>query len=78
VTEPTTGDPVKRMIAQIIQHHFVSSAPRPDLPALPEGVTAMEAHVVGEFDTGVVVTMTDRAVRYFLIRVSEFTTRSSG
>lgn len=73
--EPTTSDPVKKMIAQTIQHHFVTSPPRPDLPALPEGVTAMEAHVVGEFDTGVVVTAADQAVRYFLIRVAEFTTR---
>ena len=35
----------------------------------------MEAHAVGELDTGMVVTMADRGDRYFLVRVSEFTTR---
>ena len=34
----------------------------------------MEAHAVGELDTGVVVT-TAEGNRYFLVRVAEFTTR---
>ena len=35
----------------------------------------MEAHAVGELDTGLVVTTADRGNRYFLVRVPEFTTR---
>jgi hypothetical protein len=69
-------DPVARWIAATVQHHLITSpAERPDLPALPDGVTAVEAHAVGELDAGVVVTTADRGVRYFLVRVSEFTTR---
>jgi hypothetical protein len=65
-------DPVARWIAATVQHHLITSpAERPDLPELPEGVTAVEAHPVGELDTGVVVTTADR-VRYFLVRVAEF------
>jgi hypothetical protein len=65
-------DPVARWIAATVQHHLITSpAERPDLPALPEQVTAVEAHPVGELDTGVVVTTADR-VRYFLVRVAEF------
>lgn len=38
---------------------------------MPAGVTAVEAHPVGELDCGVVVTTAGR-VRYFLVRVQEF------
>ena len=66
------ADPVARWIALIVQHHLITSpAEQPGLPSLPEGVAAVEAHAVGELDTGVAVTMADR-VRYFLVRVSEF------
>ena len=51
-----------------VQYHVITSPERPDLPA---EVTAVEAHPVGELDTGVVVTTADR-VRYFLVRVQEF------
>jgi hypothetical protein len=65
-------DPVARWIAATVQHHLITSpAERPDLPELPEWVTAVEAQPVGELDTGVVVTTADR-VRYFLVRVAEF------
>ena len=65
-----------RWIARTVQHHLITSPPeRPALPALPEGVTAVEAHAVGELDTGVVVTTADRGIRYFLVRVSEYTHR---
>jgi len=68
-------DPVARWIARTVQHHLITSPPeRPALPALPEGVTAVEAHAVGELDTGVVVTTAD-GIRYFLVRVSEYTHR---
>jgi hypothetical protein len=67
-------DPVARWIARTVQHHLITSPPeRPALPALPEGVTAVEAHAVGELDTGVVVTTADLGIRYFLVRVSEYT-----
>jgi hypothetical protein len=60
----------------VVRHHLVTTpAERPDLPQLPEGVTAVTAHAVGPLDTGIVVTTADRGVRYFLVRVSEFTTR---
>jgi len=63
---------VARWIAATVQHHLITSpAERPDLPELPEAVTAVEAHAVSELDTGVVVTTADR-VRYFLVRVQEF------
>lgn len=66
-------DPVARWIARTVQHHLITSpAERPALPALPDGVTAVEAHAVGELDTGVVVTTADRGVRYFLVRVAGF------
>ena len=66
-------DPVALMIARTVQHHLITSpAERPELPALPDGVTAVEAHPVGELDTGLVVTTAGRGVRYFLVRVSEF------
>ena len=65
-------DAVARWIAATVQHHLITSpAERPDLPELPEAVTAVEAHAVSELDTGVVVTTADR-VRYFLVRVQEF------
>lgn len=64
-------DPVARWIAATVQHHLITSPERPGLPELPEQVTAVEAHPVGELDTGVVVTAADR-VRYFLVRVQEF------
>jgi hypothetical protein len=63
------ADPVARWLAAIVQHHLITSAERPDLPPPPEGVTAVEAHAVGELDTGIVVTTADRGVRYFLVRV---------
>ena len=64
-------DPVARWIARMVQHHLITSPERPDLPPLPAEVTAVDAHAVGELDTGVVVTTADR-VRYFLVRVQEF------
>ena len=65
-------DPVARYIAAIVQHHLITSpAGRPGLPPLPAGVISVEAHAVGVLDTGVCVT-TAEAVRYFLVRVSEF------
>ena len=65
-------DAVALWIARTVQHHLITSpAERPDLPELPEAVTAVEAHAVSELDTGVVVTTADR-VRYFLVRVQEF------
>ena len=69
------ADPVARWLAAIVKHHLITSAERPDLPPLPEGVTAVEAHAVGELDTGIVVTTADQGNRYFLVRVFEFTTR---
>ena len=70
------ADPVARWIAGIVKHYLIAGRRSgPDLPPLPEGVTAVEAHAVGELDTGVAVTTADRGVRYFLVRVSEFTTR---
>ena len=65
-------DAVTLMIARTVQHHLITSPERPDLPPLPDGVTAVEAHAVGELDTGLVVTTAGRGVRYFLVRVSEF------
>ena len=35
----------------------------------------MEAHAVGELDTGLVVTTADRGNRYFLVQVREFAAR---
>jgi hypothetical protein len=65
-------DLVARWIATTVQHHLITSpAERPDLPELPEWVTAVEAHPVGELDTGVVVTTADR-LRYFVVLVREF------
>ncbi len=65
------GDPVTLAIGQAVQRYVLGGL---DLPALPEGVTGMEAHAVGELDTGLVVT-TAEGNRYFLVRVAEFTTR---
>jgi hypothetical protein len=65
-------DPVAAWIARTVQHHLITSPERPDLPALPAEVAAVEAHAVGELDTGVVVTTADLGVRYFLVRVAEF------
>ena len=65
------NDPVTLAIGQAVQRHVLGGL---DLPALPEGVTGMEAHAVGELDTGLVVT-TAEGNRYFLVRVAEFTTR---
>ena len=64
-------DAVALWIARTVQHHLITSPERPDLPPLPEGVVAVDAHAVGELDTGVVVTTADR-VGYFLVRVQEF------
>ena len=35
----------------------------------------MEAHAVGELDTGIAVTTAGGGMRYFLVRMAEFTTR---
>jgi hypothetical protein len=64
------NDLVTLAIGQAVQRYVLDGL---DLPALPE-VTGVEAHAVGELDTGVVVT-TAEGNRYFLVRVSEFTTR---
>jgi hypothetical protein len=64
-------DAVAVWIARTVQHHLVTSPERPDLPPLPAEVASVEAHPVGELDTGVVVTTAER-VRYFLVRVQEF------
>jgi hypothetical protein len=70
------NDPVAQTIALIVQHHLITSpAERPDLPPLPAGVTAVEAHAVGVLDTGIAVTTADRGIRYFLVRVTELTNR---
>ena len=66
------NDPVTLAIGQAVQRYVLGGL---DLPALPEGVTGMEAHAVGELDTGLVVTTADRGNRYFLVRVSEFAAR---
>ncbi len=67
------ADPVARWLALIVRHHLVTNAAeRPDLPELPEGVIWVQGHVVGELETGIVVTMADRRVRFFLVRVAEF------
>ena len=66
------NDAVTLAIGQAVQRHVLGGL---DLPALPEGVTGMEAHAVGELETGLVVTTADRGNRYFLVRVAEFTTR---
>jgi hypothetical protein len=65
------NDLVTLAIGQAVQRYILSSL---DLSPLPEGVTGVEAHAVGELDTGVVVT-TAEGNRYFLVRVAEFTTR---
>ncbi len=63
-------------IAALVRRCLLTSpAERPDVPEMPEGVTAIEAHPVGELDTGVVVTTAERGIRYFLVRVAEFTHR---
>jgi hypothetical protein len=66
-------DPIALWIAAIVQHHLITNpAERPDLPELPEGVTAVEAHAIGDLACGVVVTMAEGALRYFLVHVQEF------
>jgi hypothetical protein len=67
--EPTTGDPVKSLIARAVQRYLVVTGL--DLSPLPE-VTAVEAHPLGALATGVVITMADQRLRYFIVRVSEF------
>ena len=65
------NDPVTLAIGQAVQRFVLDGL---GLPALPEGVTGMQAHPVGEQDTGVVVT-TAEGNRYFIVKVVEFTTR---
>jgi hypothetical protein len=70
------NDLVALAIGQAVQRYVLDGLATAEfqvefLPALPE-VTAVEAHAVGELDTGIAVTMADRGVRYFLVRVSEF------
>ena len=70
------NDPVAQTIALIVQHHLITSpAERPDLPPLPAGVTAVEAHAVGVLDTGIAFTTGDGGSGYFLVWVTVFTTR---
>jgi hypothetical protein len=66
------NDPVTLAIGQAVQRYVLDGL---DLPALPEGVTGIEAHAVGELDTGLVVTTAAGTTRYFLVRTTEFTTR---
>ena len=46
------ADPVARWLAAIVQHHLITSAERPDLPPVPEGVTAVEAHATASWPSG--------------------------
>jgi hypothetical protein len=64
-------DAVAVWLVAIVRHHLITSAERPVLPVMPDGVAAVEAHAVGELDTGVVVTTADR-LRYFVVLVREF------
>ena len=66
MSRPET-DPVTLWLAGTVRRHLITGPAGP----LPEGVTAVEAHAVGDLDTGVAVTTADR-VRYFLVRVAEF------
>ena len=75
MSEATSVDPVRQAVARAVQRYLVVTGL--DLSGLPE-VAGVEAHPVGAEVTGVVVTTADGGVRYFLVRVSEFDTRSSG
>ena len=46
------ADPVTRRLAEIVKHRLITSAERPDLPPVPEGVTAVEAHATGGWPSG--------------------------
>ena len=65
------NDAVTLAIGQAVQRYLMASL---DLPPLAE-VTGVEAHAVGELDTGLVVTTADQGNRYFLVRVREFAAR---
>ena len=65
------NDAVTLAIGQAVQRYLMASL---DLPPMPE-VSGVEVHAVGELDTGILVTTADQGNRYFLVRVSEFTTR---
>ena len=68
---PRELDPIKRMIAQAVQHHMTTGPDRPALPPKPDDVKSVEGQVVSPLETMMRVVTEKHGVRYFVIQVSE-------
>lgn len=64
-------DPIKRMIAQSVQHHLVSGPERPALPEKPDNVESVEGQIVKPTETMMRVVTSNQGVRYFHVTVRE-------
>lgn len=70
---PHSLDPVKALVAQIVQHHLVSGEAngQPPLPPKPDNVESAEGQVISPTETLVRVVTSNQGVRYFRVKVSE-------
>lgn len=64
-------DPVAEMIMQAVQHHMVTDADRPALPAKPDAVEMVTGHVIDLDYTWIRVALEGGQVRYFSVKVAE-------
>lgn len=65
-------DPIKKMIAQAVQHHLIPDpGTRPPLPTQPLSVKEIDATAQDALTTVIRVRTTDSGTRYFQVRVSE-------
>ncbi len=68
---PRELDPIKRMIAQAVQHHMATGPDRPALPPKPDNVESVEGQIVSPIETMMRVKTTNQGTRYFFIKISE-------
>lgn len=64
-------DPVKAMIAQLVQRHIVTDASRPPLANQPEDVDTVEAQVISPTETLIRVKTHSHGTRYFHVKIRE-------
>ena len=64
-------DPVKKMVAQAVQHHLVTGPGKPELLPLPDEAENVEGEAISPLVTMVRVKINGRPARYFQVQVSE-------
>jgi hypothetical protein len=68
---PVHDEPIRKMIAQAIQHHLVTGAARPELPERPAEVESVTGFVIGPSETRLRVKMDNGTYRTFTVTIRE-------